>query len=414
MKKILTPFCLFLFLSSSGQSLTPAQYREDFDFLWSTIRDNYCYWDKKQTDWNKVKELYAPMIDTVTSRRSFVLLIEKVYYELYDHHGSLSTNTQESQRLVPTGADIWAEYINGKPIIVEIKNGSGAAKAGLKAGMQLMAFNGLAINEAILPFLAKTLRQEDVEAKNYALRTLLAAKHSDNDRKITVLADTKEQDYFPDRPVNLLEHREYENEIESKNLTGNIGYIRINNRLGDNAIIAVFDSVLHSLKNTNALILDLRETSSGGNTIVARAIMGAFIQKEGFYQKHELPSEEHEAGIKRSWVEIVSPRKDVYTKPLVVLVDHWTGSVSEGITIGFHALKRAKIIGTRMAGLNGAIYSFTMPNSGIGFSIPVEKLFHVNGKPRENFIPPIFVDVKKQQPGEDLILKIALKFLNNK
>lgn len=44
-------------------------------------------------------------------------------------------------------------------------------------------------------------------------------------------------------------------------------------------------------------------------------------------------------------------------------------------------LKKATIFGTRMAGLNGATYSHKMPNAGIGFSIPVEKLFHVNGTP---------------------------------
>jgi C-terminal processing protease CtpA/Prc len=280
--------------------------------------------------------------------------------------------------------------------------------------MQLVAFNGIKIDNAIVPFLAKTLKQDDTEARNYALRVLLAGKHSDNDRRITVWTENTQRDYFPDRPVNLLEHSAYENEIESRIIAGTIGYIRINNRLGDNGVIAKFDSVLHSFKNTKALILDLRETPSGGNTIVARAIMGSFIKKEGFYQKHELPAEEHEAGIKRSWVEIVSPRKDAYTKPLVVLVDHWTGSVAEGITIGFDALKRATIIGTKMAELNGAIYSFSMPNSGIGFSIPVEKLFHVNGKPRENFVPPIFVDVRKQKQNEDLVLKTAVQFLKTK
>jgi C-terminal processing protease CtpA/Prc len=146
-------------------------------------------------------------------------------------------------------------------------------------------------------------------------------------------------------------------------------------------MIQQFDSALHTLMQTKALILDLRETPSGGNTTVARSIIGRFISKEGFYHKHVLTAEERMYGVKRSWIEIVSPRGKTYTKPLVILCNHWTGSVGEGITIGFHALKRATIIGTKMAGLNGAIYSYKLPNTGIGFSIPVEKLFHVNGTP---------------------------------
>jgi carboxyl-terminal processing protease len=200
-------------------------------------------------------------------------------------------------------------------------------------------------------------------------------------------------------------------ELEFKILQGNIGYILINNSLGDNTLINVFDSAMTVLQHTKALIIDLRNTPSGGNTSVARAILSRFISKEGFYQKHELTSEERETGVKRSWVEIVSPRKPVYKNALVVLVDHWTGSVGEGIAIGFDALKRATIIGTKMARLNGAVYSFTMPNTGIGFSFPAEKLFHVNGTPREDFKPAIEVNVRQKRTDEDLILQQALKFV---
>jgi carboxyl-terminal processing protease len=97
-------------------------------FFW-TVNDNYCYWDKKQTDWDKVKNTYSALMDTVRSKNGFISLLEQVFYELYDHHASLNTNTRESQRLVPSGTDIWAEYVNGKPVIMEIKAGSGSEKA---------------------------------------------------------------------------------------------------------------------------------------------------------------------------------------------------------------------------------------------------------------------------------------------
>ena len=67
---------LFVF-SASAQEITKEQYKKDFDYFWTTIKEKYCYWDKKQTDWNKVKSIYAPFVDTVTSKRSFVSLLEK-------------------------------------------------------------------------------------------------------------------------------------------------------------------------------------------------------------------------------------------------------------------------------------------------------------------------------------------------
>src|SRR5215831_9196392 len=410
MKKLLTIACLSLSACSFSQTFSRQQYKDDFEYFWATVRDNYSYWDKKQTDWEKVKNIYQPIADTISTKESFIALLEKMFYEIYDHHASLTTNTVISQRLVPSGTDIWAEYVNGKPIILEVRPGFGAAKAGLRKDMELTAFDDVPIEKALQFFLPKCLNKPDLEAKNCALRVLLAGNHSQK-RKITVSYHNKEINFFPDETYNFLEAKSDKPEIESKVLTENIGYILINNSLGDDHLIQLFDSVLINLKNTKALILDLRNTPSGGNTTVARAILGRFITREGFYQKHELTSEEKESGIKRSWVEIVSPRKPVYKNLVVVLVDHWTGSVSEGIAVGFDALKRGKLIGTKMAGLNGANYSFNMPNTGIRFSFPSEKLFHVRGTPREFFTPPILIDAKNKKVGEDYILSAALKYL---
>lgn len=413
MKAILLMITVALFhLRPGAQDLTKAQYREDFNFFLNTVKTDYCYWDKKQTDWEKVKAIYEPSLDTVNTKTSFVLLMEKLFYELYDHHASLSTNTAESQRLVPSGTDLWAEYINGKPVITEVRRDFGSFKAGLRAGMELYAFNDIPIEGAILPFLGKSLKIVTREAKSYALRVMLAGSHNGN-RKITVKNGGKLLDFYPDQPVNLLEEHSYDRDLTFRSYE-DIGYIRVNNRLGDNNLIASFDSALNSLMHTRALILDLRETPSGGNTTVARAILGRFITKEGFYQKHELTAEQTQFGVKRSWVEIVAPRMHPYTKPLAILVNHWTGSVGEGIAIGFDALQRAAVMGTKMAGLNGAIYGYTMPNTGIGFSFPVEKLFHVSGTPREDFIPKVTIKLTADSTNEDIILNKALQQLNKR
>jgi len=47
---------------------------------------------------------------------------------------------------------MWAEYINDKPIITEVRKGFGAEKSGMKAGMQIISFNDIAIESAIQPF----------------------------------------------------------------------------------------------------------------------------------------------------------------------------------------------------------------------------------------------------------------------
>ena len=101
-----------------------------------------------------------------------------------------------------------------------------------------------------------------------------------------------------------------------RTLPGNRGYIRIHDSLGDSDLISDFDKALAALQRTSALMIDLRDTPGGGNTIVARGILGRFVDRELPYQKHVLPSEARDTGIARSWLEIVSPRGPFRTTAL--------------------------------------------------------------------------------------------------
>jgi carboxyl-terminal processing protease len=129
------------------------------------------------------------------------------------------------------------------------------------------------------------------------------------------------------------------------------------------------------------------------------------------YQKHILPSEEKETGIRRSWLELVSPRGERYEGAVVVLVNRWTGSMGEGLAIGFDATGAAKVVGTEMARLVGATYTLTLPNTGIRANVPAERLQHVNGTPREQYRPGAYVDVEHAAPGEDPFVARALREL---
>ena len=413
-------FLSMLLLTQSllfGQNPGTEKYKQDFDFFWNNINDEYCYFNKKQTDWEKVKTIYGAAIDSVTTRDGFVTVLEKALYEIYDHHAILNTNTKNSQRLVPSGTDLWAEFIDGKPIITEVRKGFGAEACGIVPGMQVIAVNDIPVESALNNILPKCLKVIDNEARSFALRLILAGNHSQS-RKFNLSYHGTVKDYFPDKDGSMLEHMERKEKLESK-LIGNTGYIKINDCLYDNDLIPVFDSVMQSFQTTGSIILDLRETPSGGNTSVARAILGWFIDKDHFYQKHEYYGEEKSTGIKRSWEEIVSPRKGkYYSKPLVILCDHWTGSIAEGIVIGFDALHRAHttIIGTELARLNGAVYSFEMPNSKIRFTFPAERLYHINGLAREKFVPAVFIDWRKEnsKAGTDLFITRALSYLAGK
>ena len=99
----------------------------------------------------------------------------------------------------------------------------------------------------------------------------------------------------------------------------------------------------------------------------------------------------------------------------MVLVNHWTGSMGEGLAIGFDATGAGTVVGTEMAGLLGATYHFELPHSKIGVNLPAERLTHVDGTPRENFRPRVSVSPAALAASDgDPILDAGMRELQRK
>lgn len=368
----------FLFLLLNNWSFAQTKYQKDFNEFWSDINENYAYLDEQKIDWQKVKEIYEPRSAKISNHDEFISLLEMALNELYTGHSSLNTNLKTSNRLVPSGLDLYVEKTGNKYLITDLRKGFGADLAGLKIGMEVIAFNGKPIDEQIKKFLPKFTNLHNEKMCSYAIDMLFAGTH-DTKREITTTENGKSKVF------SLVTYGNRDELLYSKILNDNTAYIKINNSLGNNELIAEFDKTLDNFLQTKNLIIDLTETPGGGNSTVARAIMGRFTNQLLPFQIHEFDEKKYET--KRHWVEYISPRKTIYNGKLYILVGHWTGSMGEGMAIGFDGMKRAQIIGTKMAGLLGAISNFQMTETKISFQFPTERLYHIDGSPRENFVP---------------------------
>jgi carboxyl-terminal processing protease len=373
------------------------------------VSENYAYFDAKATSWADVPKLYAGDLAKVRTRDDFVALLEHVVDELYDPHAQLNTNLATSPRLVPSGTDLWAEWRGDKAVITDVRAGSDAQKGGVQPNDVVMGIDNTPISEAVEARLGRSYAHSVPAARDWALRAVLAGRHNtvrllhlqDGDTIRTV--ELAARDQFGSRSAEPVSH---------SRIAPGIGYLRFNDSLGDDSTIVAFDRALADLRDARALILDLRDTPSGGNSTVARAILGRFVSRDLPYQRHVLPSEERDTGVRRSWLELVSPRGPFrYQRPVAVLVGHWTGSMGEGIAIGFDATGAGAVVGTAMAGLLGATEHYVLPQTGIGLNLPTERLYHVNGTPREAFRPKVIVDVAGVKSGEDPFVAAALRLL---
>lgn len=380
-KKLLTKIILIILFFVGNTVFAQTKYQKDFIKFWTDIDNHYAYLEQQNIDWKKVKEIYEPQAEKITNDHEFIQFLENILNELHNGHSSLNTNLNSSNRLVPSGLDLYIQKKDNRYFIKDLRKGFGADLSGLKIGMEVKFYNGKPIEVQLKKFLPKFTDKANQKMYQYALDMLFAGTH-DTKREITAIENGKEKVYFP-----ITYYGNRDELLYTEVLNTNTAYIKINNSLGNNNLIAEFDKTLDSLFQYKNLIIDLTETPGGGNTTVARAIMGRFTNQLLPYQIHEFDEKRYQT--KRHWVEYVTPRKEIYNGNVYILVGRWTGSMGEGIAIGFDGMKRAKIIGTRMAGLIGAISNFQLTETKIGFQFPTERLYHINGTPRENFVPEI-------------------------
>lgn len=361
--------------------LTNEQRAADFATFCHFVEEDYAYFDVKKTDWRRVCKFYGPQVTSATDRAAYVGLLERALGELYDQHAHLGTNTRKSPRLVPTQTDLVAAWLDGRAIISDVRTDSAAERAGLRPGIEVLAIDGEAVKTVVNLIEPKFLSREDPAAREWALQAALAGRRDrDTVRLLTRVGENVREFEFVSTgpvPTSLLSHRTY----------GEVGHVRIHNSLGEQALVQEFDRALSEMLGVRALVIDLRDTPSGGNSSVARGIMGRLVQEMLPYQRHELVSEFRSTGIRRVWNEYVAPRGAPFPQPIVVLVGRWTGSMGEGLAIGLNATRGAPVLGKPMAHLLGALGEKVLPHSKIVVRVPTEKLYHIDGTPREAFIP---------------------------
>ncbi|MBS0470068.1 MAG: hypothetical protein JSR60_03270 [Proteobacteria bacterium] len=383
-------------------------YAGDVSWLIDTMARRYVYLPDRHVDLEKLRAIYVPMAQGAVDDHVFLGVLEGLLAEFHDHHIEANTNNGDSPQLVPTGAECWAGFKDGEAVVEAVRPGSTLAAAGLRAGHHIRTIAGMPVRDAVAAHGPKALSAADPEADDYTLRVLLAGTH--RARRIFTYADIDNVEHRidlpphergPDAPLLTLRHIDPE-----------IAWLRPGNSLGDTGLIAEFDKALADVRHVRGLILDLRDTPSGGNTDVAEPILGRFISKKTYYQRMFAPGP-HKSFPKDSTLRWVRPRGPfMATNNLVVLCDHWTGSMGEGMTIGLDGMGRAAIVGTRMAGLCGATDGVTLPASGIGVHFPTLRLYHLNGTPRERFVPKNYIDLASTE-GEDPILARGIAVLRN-
>lgn len=359
-------------------------FRADALAIEGLINSRYAYLDRFPGGAMPMSAALRAEAGSVNDRRGLLRYAEHAITALADHHAITGGSFADSWGLVPSYSDLWIEPEGDVWRITAVRHGSPAEAAGVRPGDSLVSVGDIRTGAAVAAFWAGLGLEPTGDRMGYAAR-VLAAGRRDRPRDLTIrdAAGAERRLTLP----NLYTAAPGERSPVSAHEADGALVIRFNDSLGDDATVAAFDAAMAGARLGQPIVLDLTDTASGGNTVIARAIMGWFVDAPTAYQIHNLPAEERETGVPRQWIEQVLPRPGKrHPGPVTVRVGRWTGSMGEGLAIGLDALG-ADVVGGPMAGLLGAIYDHRLPNSGMVIKLPTERLYAVDGTPREAFRP---------------------------
>jgi carboxyl-terminal processing protease len=408
MKKSISIFFILLITNLTfGQEnrINHPKIEEDLDEIIIDVIRNYVYLDDKNVDINCVKEYYFNEIKNIKTEEETVLFFEYLLNEFYDSHLLLNTNRKSSFRLF---APIFTTLENNKLIVANVWQTQVENLNQNIVGAEILKFNGTDFQEAIIDFPTHCNDKNNIETKEWIANKILAGRYNEPRILTLKLVDNKVIEFNLDK-VKIKK----DNGLLTSKIVNGIGVIRINNSLGNDNLVTEFDKALNHLMNTNGIILDLRNTPNGGDSYEARGIMSRFITEKKPYQQHSfIEKSEGNPDIERNWIEYVIPRGETYTKPVIVLVGRWTGSMGEGLAIGFEGIGRAEIVGSEMERLAGEVFNFKFKHQKYGYKLSGAKLYNINGVLREKYVPTNYVKQSKTNKDETLEKGIDLILSN--
>ena len=355
-------------------------FAEDFDEVWRTLGERYCYFGEKRTDWLAVRALYRPQALAAGSRDDFAAVVDRVLGELYDAHTHRGDAADGTARL--PYYDLWVEPGRTGALVTSVREGSAAADAGVVAGDMVTGVDGVPVAMRAAASMPRCLSRPDPAATAYALNIAVSGRRGQPRRLALRGAGGDERSVL--LPLKITPKLP---DVECRLLPGGYGYIAIRS-FADQAVTEAFDAALLRFRDTPGLVIDVRQ-NGGGDTAVARPIMGRFIAEQKPYARMRRRDGD---GLSEPWTEVVNPRGPfTYQAPVAVLTTRWSASMAEGFPMGMRGIGRATIVGTPMMRLGAGVFPLQLDRTGIQLQYSAEPVYDVHDRARSLLEPDFLV-----------------------
>jgi len=335
---------------AAKQRLTAKDRKEVFERVWREVHDHYYDASYNGVDWSEVHQRYAPLVEATKRDQEFYALMNQMTSELHDAHTRFNSPEQwknfRRQQGVTVGFSV--DDVDGKTAVTSVIPGTDAARTGIEPGMVVLRVDDSPVAERIAEIEKKRQPSSSERATRWFIYNRVFAGPADTPVKVALQrgdgsvfeASVRRQIYSaaPEVTTHVLP-------------SGNV-YIRFDGF--QHPITKEFRQALQKFRDAPGLIVDLRR-NGGGDLAVLLPIAGYFFGKKTLFAKDSTrtgkPLSSYVGLFKLPLQLYVGrPGEQIYSGPVVVLVDAHSASSSEVFAAGMQDTLRAKVIGSQSCG----------------------------------------------------------------
>lgn len=396
--------CGSVLLSGTACAQTK-DYVPVFNALDQAVRVNYYDPHFGGHDWPAISARYRARLNQVETDADFQALGQEMLNELGVSHVAVHLPGKNRPTM---GLGARWEIIDDHPVILEIDPASGARAAGLRPGDRILNASDI-----------RGAREEPARLK---------VERCNGAREILLVP--RESAFWPPRQLTISWS------ILRRGDGRSIGYIRAD-RFSDDAA-ELIDSAMATVKDTDGLLIDLRN-NSGGNASALRLLAyfaeagpGVALLSRPFLETLDGPVQAADLTsihrVERAYTTdaifravadgegaVMLMIEDIgelrYQKPVVILIGPETGSAAEGFAWGAREQTDAILVGRNSAGALLSSDRFDLPE-GWGVTLPVHGNWAPDGRDyRDQAVPPHILTVQTReavcrQEDQDLVVAI--------
>lgn len=404
------PYPDSVFLSSEMRLLLLARY-------WNIVNYFYPYKHLTETNWQDVITGFVPRFMSAKTNKEYHLDLLELFAKLNDSHTGFNSQLYESSYKLPPFNN---KIIDDKIIVTNAFNDSVCKSHDIRYGDVISKVNVKSIKSIIDDY------SKYISASNYASLCKQLTPQvvwADLPDSVVITCERNGQSFdktLPHYSLNLLikDFQTSRKQTLPKPVTcgykifeNNIAYVN----LAEIESKKESKKVLKSIRNTDAIILDIRNYP---NSSIFHPITNFFCTSKQPFAKFAVQSIEYPGVL--TWAKTVYCGRNngkKYKGRVAVLVDATTISFAEYFTMALKTIPNAILIGSHTAGADGSNNRLILPGN-ITTSFSNEAVYFPNGSEtqRKGIIPDIVVlpTIEGIRQRKDEVLEKALEATSKK